>query len=86
MGSQGPCSQNETLERFPTNTVGCQLRVFNIARRPQRGNGIDETNPEDEEAQSRSSFRSVAVAGMRPCGPGSRRTQTGKCRVNLNVG
>jgi len=58
-----------------------------MGRRPQRGNGIDENNPaEDQEAESRSAGRSVAVAGMRPCGPGSRRTQTGKCRPNLNVG
>ncbi|EFX76450.1 hypothetical protein DAPPUDRAFT_322369 [Daphnia pulex] len=84
LGSQGPCSENETLERYATNTVGCQLRAFKIGRRPHGGNEIDERNPEDKEAESRSpSGRSVAVAGMRPCGPGSRRTQTGKCRPNI---
>lgn len=88
LGTQGPCSQGETLERFVTNYIGCQAKVLNKISRPHSvlDNLIIDQEPKDEQADRRSAGRSVAIAGLRPCGPGSRRSQNGKCRVNLNRG
>lgn len=74
LGSQGPCSHDEILDRYVTNYIGCQSNNHKFYK--QIGNVID-GDPEDEEMDS----RSLAIGQYRSCAPGSRRSQTGKCRV-----
>ncbi|XP_032788880.1 uncharacterized protein LOC116926170 isoform X2 [Daphnia magna] len=88
LGTQGPCSQGETLERYITNHIGCQPRILNRVPKPHSAldNLVINGDSQGKKADRRSAGRSVAIAGLRPCGPGSRRSQNGKCRVNLNQG
>ena len=73
LGSQGPCSEDETLERYVSNYIGCQR----ISKLDRIVNNID-SNPIDEEAE-----RAIGITLVRSCGPGSRRTQAGTCRVKF---
>ena len=76
LGTQGPCSEGEVVERYITNFVGCRSTT-NVSRKQDHlGNGIENGDITEEEAAE----RSVAMASVRSCGPGSRRSQSGKCR------